>query len=244
METEYTTGPISLSAALCDAQGCLSMAALETRLIVAATRHADNIGVGYRDLMARGHAWVLSRMSVEMAVMPAILDTFSIVTWIESFNRHLSYRNFAVLDASGHPIGHARSLWTCIDIASRRPASLSPVDLCSARECPIAPMPRLTTISAPESVIPVVFTYSDIDFNRHVNSARYVEHIANAFPLDWHDHNRVSRLDIAYIREARPGDVAQLRLSRADGEVIIANITAPDGSDYCRASLTVVKREK
>lgn len=239
----YKPEPERLSAALCDAHGQMSMASLETRLIVAATRHADALGIGYRELMADRNVWVLSRMSIEMERMPAILDTFVIETWVESFSRHISYRNFAVLDGEGRPMGYARSLWTCISLDTRRPSTLAPLD-CAAegRECPIASIPRLTAVGEPVETSEVTFSYSDIDFNRHVNSARYVERLADALGMEWHDRHRIVRLDIAYLHETHYGDKAHIDIARSEDDTRLdADITVGDTA-VCRARLTVAPR--
>lgn len=242
MEKLFVTEPDQLSAALCDAHGEMSMASLETRLIVAATRHADMLGIGYRDLMRDRNVWVLSRMSVEVSRMPGILDTYSIATWIESYSRHISYRNFALLDGEGNPIGYARSLWTCINIDTRRPSSLHQLDAELERDCPIAPIPRLGAVGGDECLHgKVSFTYSDIDFNRHVNSARYVERIADLFDLVWHDRNRIQRLDIAYLRETHCADNVEAVYCQ-DGDRVDVDINGSDGVTMCRARLTIVTR--
>lgn len=239
MNDHYTTPPVRLSAALTDAAGRMSTAQLLTRLIVAATRHADAIGVGYRELMQHGLAWVLSRISIEMEHIPAILDTFSITTWIESFNRHISYRNFRIDGEGGRPIGYARSLWTCIDIVKRTPASLDPVELPAALECPIDPIPRLPQLATVTDTRDITVTSSDIDFNGHVNSARYVEHLYNAFSPEWIIGHRLRRIDIAYTRELLFGIPARLLLDTSRPGFIDAAITSSDAV-HCRLRLTTV----
>lgn len=244
--TDFFTPAEFLSAAETGARGELTMAALETRLIVAATRHADNLGVGYNDLLCDGNAWVLSRMSIEMERMPRIHDTFSIVTWVENFNRHLSERNFSVLDSDGLPMGHARSVWACINIESRRPASLYlEGDVTSPRICPIAPQPRMKPVTSPEREVRYRFTYSDIDFNRHVNSARYVELITNCFPLGMFDTHRMRRLDIAYLHEAPYGSEAIVRIERENPQSHIYRIDIDDatgqGDTRCRARVEFIE---
>lgn len=243
---DYFTPAEFLSAAETGARGELTMAALETRLIVAATRHADNLGVGYEDLLTDGNAWVLSRMSIEMDRMPRIHDTFSIVTWVENFNRHLSERNFSVLDADGVAMGHARSVWSCINIASRRPASLwLEGDVTSPRPCPIATQPRMRPVTDPQREVRYRFTYSDIDFNRHVNSARYVELISNCFPLEMFDSHRMRRLDIAYLHEAPYGSEALVRIERESAGSLTYRIDIDDaaspGATRCRARVEFIE---
>ena len=49
--------------------------------------------------------------------------------------------------------------------------------------------------------------YSDIDFNRHMNTLRYVDMIFDAISLDAIENNRGMRLDFNFIAEARYGEV-------------------------------------
>lgn len=240
MSTEFFTDPEYLSAAETGARGELTMASMERRIIVAATVHADTLGLGYESLLEDGNAWVLSRMSIEMEQMPRIHSSFRILTWVESINRHLSWRNFSMLAPDGSAMGHARSLWTCINIASRRPATVKfTPGMIADRPCPIEPQPRLAAVDAPERTMFHTFTYSDIDFNGHVNSARYVELIDNAFPLEFHLENRMRRLDIAYLREAPYGATARLALARCENNPLSFNIdilsSGSEATPHCRA---------
>ncbi len=239
--TEFRTPPHTISPAETGARGELSMAALEQRIILAATAHADTLGIGFRNLIEKGKVWVLSRMSIEMSRPLRMHETFSIATWIETVNRSLSERNFAIIDSHGNEMGYARSMWACIDIESRHPALIE-FDPCavSGRSCPIARQPRMKPVSNPERVVDYRFTYSDIDFNRHVNSARYVELIANCFTMDWHDSHAIERLDIAYLREAAYGTDAEVRIASdcADPMQFSIDIVSGGGDTrHCSAKL-------
>ena len=202
MIREFSTGKLFFTAGECDARHRMSYSTLTTRIILTATQHANHLGVGYDDLIKDNNVWVLSRLSMEMERMPSINTYYEIITWIEGFNRHLSHRNFAILDGEGRPMGYARSLWACINIESRRPASLSPVEAFSDKECPIAALPRLTSVENPNEVQAYRFRYSDIDFNGHVNSARWIEALMNCRSLDWHLKHDIKRLDVAFLHEA------------------------------------------
>lgn len=98
------------------------------------------------------------------------------------------------------------------------------------------------------------FQYTDIDFNRHVNSSRYIELLLNQWSLDYHDANRLTRFEIAYIHEARYNEEVTLRLL-PDAEAsdaaepccgtpgamapcaIRAELVSPDGQPVFRALL-------
>jgi len=85
------------------------------------------------------------------------------------------------------------------------------------------------------------FTYCDLDFNRHVNSSRYIELLLNQWPLEFHDANRLTRFEIAYLHEAYSGEEVEVRLSTAGSETR-AELTS-GSTALCRARLCFSPRE-
>ena len=74
---------------------------------------------------------------------------------------------------------------------------------------PIAAPVRLRAIEAEASISrPVV--YSDIDFNRHMNTLRYVDLIFDTLPLEQFEKGDAMRLDINFLAEARYGEVVSV----------------------------------
>lgn len=203
-----------LTAAECDAQQEMSLPLLTQRLIDIATAHADALGVGYDYLIKENNAWVLSRLSIELQRFPSIDTAYSLITWVEELNRHYSERIVEIRDGSDEVIGYARLTWVAIHIATRRPADLSAMlekITPSERRCPIERHPRMGKIGEADMVTTYRFKYSDIDFNRHVNSTRYVQLILDRWGLDFFDHHRVSRFDISYHAEALFGETVEVR---------------------------------
>lgn len=206
-----------LSAAECNAQSEMSLPLLTQKLIDAATAHANALHVGYEDLVKDNTGWVLSRISIEMTRYPAINEDYSITTWVEGFNRRFSARNFMISDSKGDVIGYVRSIWVAIDFATRRPVDLSVFEdriIPSSRQCPIATMPRLANIENPERVVDHHFSFCDIDFNRHVNSARYVETILNQWDVAFYDRNIASRFDIVFLAEIHFDDEVKIAVKQ------------------------------
>ena len=60
--------------------------------------------------------------------------------------------------------------------------------------------------------------YSDIDYNEHMNNARYVQWIQDAVPEDALAGAAALRLDINYLAELLPGAEARVLLGRAEPE--------------------------
>ncbi len=114
----------------------------------------------------------------------------------------------------------------------RREAAKYIADNISDRECPIAKQSRLRPLPEYEATH-YRFRYTDIDFNRHVNSCRYIDVLLNQWPLDFHDNHRIARFEIAYMKEAYFGDEVEVR-SHTDGNETTAEII--NGNEaLCRA---------
>lgn len=232
-----------LSAAECNAQQEMSLSLLAQRCIDIATAHANRIGAGYSRMLELGASWVLSRMTLEMIRMPRINESFAMTTWIQSVNRHFSERIVEIADAKGVAIGYGRLVWVGIDIVSRRPIDLTPIFSAlepSERACPIERQSRLTAIDQADETSMYRFRYSDIDFNRHVTSSRYVELMLDQWSLDYFDRNRVSRFEIAYLSEAHCDDVVEVR-RKGDSRVQDLEIVN-GGSVITRSRVTFVPR--
>ncbi|MDE6853770.1 MAG: acyl-[acyl-carrier-protein] thioesterase [Muribaculaceae bacterium] len=222
-----------LTAGESDAEGRMPLTLLTERLIENATEHANALGIGYADLLPLGIGWVLSRVSIEMTSWPRINESYTVTTWIESYNRRFSERNFEITGSDGHVYGYARTVWVAIDFNSRALADLSAFSSdrfpLENRECPIGRTPRIVTPGDDADCDMYTFRYRDLDFNRHVNTVRYIDLILNHWPLEHFDAKVVSRFDIHFHHECHFGDSVCLRVEPTDsGDV--CDIIAPDGT--------------
>lgn len=186
----------------------MPLSILAGRIIEVATLHAESWNVGYTELIKHHLAWVLSRLTIEVKRFPAINENYTLLTWIESYNKHFSARNFELIDGEGRTFGFARTIWVVLDLTTRRSSDMSRLEnlgrLVLDRPCPIEPFSHIK-VEAEQKMLSYPVRYSDIDLNRHVNSMRYIEHILDLYPFSWYDRYRVSRFEIAFAHEARPG---------------------------------------
>lgn len=241
----------------CNPQQRMPLTLLINRLIEVATLHANQVGIGYAFLTRENQTWVLSRVAVEMKRYPGVNENYSISTWISSISRLFSERDFEICGDGGEVIGHARTVWAVIDTRTRQVGDISRIswvkELIPSRECPVEKPSRLRPVAVPAGPDEVPdgfretkyrFQYTDIDFNRHVNSSRYIELLLNQWSLAFHDANRLTRFEIAYVHEARYDMEARLLLltdpgceaGAAEGDTR-AELLGPDGQPLLRALL-------
>ncbi|MBO7235224.1 MAG: acyl-ACP thioesterase, partial [Alistipes sp.] len=99
----------------------------------------------------------------------------------------------------------------------------------------IAMPARLRAIEAQsESSRPVV--YSDIDFNRHVNTLRYINLMFDTLPIDIIEKNNGLRIDINFISEALYGEVLTIGVA-TEGDTWQFEISSNSGKTLCRARI-------
>lgn len=192
------------------------------RCIDAATYHANYIGIGYDDLMPLGLSWVLRSITLEMNRFPRVDESFVTETWVESFNRAFSKRNFRFTTLAGEVLGNATSVWVAIDINRRTLGDLSQFNsrrfLMPKLVSEVTPCKHQRALMPDAESRPYDFKYSDIDCNRHVTTTRYVELLLNSWDLEFHYAHTLRRLDVIFVKECKFGEDAQIRIERtADG---------------------------
>ena len=226
-----------LAAGECNPQGEMPLTLLMTRIIEVATFHANSWGVGYERLIRDNQAWVLSRVTIEMTEFPKVNTDYTLTTWIEDYNRHFSQRNMRLDDAHGNPLGYVRTIWMVIDMNTRASVDIEKLgyirENVSDQPCPIEPQSRLRPIEQGHAV-DYTFGYMDCDFNRHVNTVRYLSHLMNMFDMDCYDNFFVKRMEISFIKETRYGETAQFIIDDTDPMDSRMSITV-DGDDHVRA---------
>ena len=188
-------------------------------------------------MIDRGVTWVLSRLGVEMATLPKQYEWMSVETWVRDYGRLSTVRDFVIRNEEDHIIGYASSQWALIDINSRRPVDLRSYPeyhiFATGDTVPIDPPARVPVIAD----IPVVgehkVVYSDIDFNGHTNSMKYVEWMLDTIEPEYHYEHQVRRFDINYVHEIVQGQTAQLLRTQHDGATVFE--VASEGQVACRA---------
>ncbi len=183
-----------------------SVAAFIGILLNIAGEDATKRGFGIDAITQENHTWVLSRFAVELSELPALNDTFDITTWIAAYNRLLSTRLFSIASSGGQSIGEAVSQWCMMDIESRHAVDLTPLHEAYSEhiypddKVSVSLSRRLPSLEATQERIYRV-EYSDVDFNCHLNSLRYIDLMLNMLPVDVLTESRPMRIELQFIHE-------------------------------------------
>ncbi len=214
--------------------------ALGAAILNAAGLDAHGRGFGVDALNAANCSWVLSRMAIELDARPEQYADYRIETWISDYGRVLSTRNFTLADAAGRIFGRAVSQWAMIDLRSRSAVDLSGVGREHAEAIVAEPSPaerpRKIRSVAPTETATHRVVYSDIDFNRHVNTMRYIEMMLDMLPLELLTCEAPVRLDLHFLKECRYGQTLAIGCERHERGALF-EIAAEDGIAAVRASV-------
>jgi acyl-ACP thioesterase len=184
-----------------------------------AGRHAEHLNVGYTHMRSMGMAWVLSKLAIEITGFPAWGEDFYLETWPLG-NERIFYRRDYRLDDGKETLVSASSYWIPLDLHNKRP-KLIPIDETVLRANQgryglNRAFESIPAVNANNMSEPVTARYSDLDQNRHVNNARYVEWI---FDYLWPDipANGMPRFfEIEYKQEVKPGDIVHFNKSTSE----------------------------
>lgn len=211
---------------------------LENYLLEVAGTVADSLGFGIAQLHPIGLTWILTRLSVEMYEMPTHCEKVRFETWIESNAHMLSTRDFRIY--SGEKlIGQCKSVWAVLDLKKREIVNIfdDPMfaDAVDGEVIDMARV-RMTTLPEPTGCVPHKVVYSDIDYNGHCNSCRYLQAMTDAYLPNY--YGKKVRLDINYSKEAMLGETLQTNyLITEDGAQYQQK--NENGETSCSAKITI-----
>ena len=217
-----------------------TVASLGSAILNTAGIDAYGKGFGVDVLNAANHSWVLSRLAMEFDTRPEQYTDYTIATWISDYGRVLSTRNFTLTDAAGRQFGRAVSQGAMIDLRSRTAVDLSwggdaQTDA-SAAGPPPAERPRKTRGVHPTRTSEHRVVYGDIDFNRHVNTMRYIEMMLDMLPVELLTLDAPLRLDIHFLHECRFGQTLRIGCEERERAALF-EISADDGVAAVRAGV-------
>lgn len=215
---------VGLSLFNLDFKGEYPLGRLVSQLIHVAGEHATTYGFGIEKLISEGRTWVLSRLSIEMLSEIDVSEPLNVSTGILSYEGLSTERVLLFSQESVGEVGRALSRWVAIDLKSRRPIPISEVLddsslIVDFGELELPSIPRRLFLPEFEPTLHEVYShqvrYSDLDINRHVNSAIWVQLAQDAIPVKELVDRRLKRAHLYFIHEGQEGDI--LQVERAAG---------------------------
>ncbi len=180
----------------------------------AASSHAENLKIGYTDLIPKGFFWVLAWVKFEFNDYPKFMDEIKIQTWGKKQYKLYSMRDFLMLDKNDNVLCKATTGWLLLDEKTLRPKmmpQLFPDVIFLEEKSALEDLPqKFLNIPQSKKIFSKEIKYSDIDLNKHANNAKYVELIQDCYDQAFHNANQMKSLTISFLSEAKYGDTVEV----------------------------------
>ena len=239
-----------------DASRRLRLYSMENYLLNIAGKVADEMGIGIPSLLPMNYTWIITHMNMEMMFLPKHGDVMVVETWIERNAHMLSVRDFRIYqpqaDGTETLIGCAKSVWAVLDLTSREIVNIFDHEMFAnavdGEVLNMARAPRFRpiqldnleddTAALKAGEVLHEIQYSDVDYNRHCNSCKYLEWMVNA--LMAFDNQKPFRLDINYVKELYQGDSMYTRFLKTDNAVQYQQVDE-NGTTCCNAMISQIE---
>lgn len=200
---------------------------------------AQGKGFGVDALSPMNYTWVLSKFVLEIDSRPEQFTDFNLTTWVNKNSRLVSTRNFELSDLSGNVFCRSLSQWCMLDYIRRVPVDLQYIESSYKNYICEAPSPcdlplRLRAIE-PDVVCEHKVVYSDIDFNSHMNTMRYIGLMVDMLDIELLKSNCPLRLDVHFMNECVYGQTLKVGMQTLENQTLF-EVTRDDGVVACRAS--------
>ena len=175
-----------------------------------ACEHAGIIGPDIDTLSQKyGVAWILMRMRVEIERLPSIYEKVTLSTWPVGANV-LFDRDYSLADEDGNLIVKCASTWILMDLKKRelvkkRPFDFYTLDFPKNRVLEVKPS-KVKLPGEPVFQFEKIVSFSDIDYNNHLNNAKYLNYVSDCIDTETYNKNNIKVIEVNYANEAKLGD--------------------------------------
>ena len=181
-------------------------------------------------LIKRGLFWVLVNVKYELLKNPEPMQEVVVKTWPLKSAGVRYFRNFKISGGNGELFVKGTSCWTMLDINTHRivpKASVFPEDMeYLTEETFDKKLMKIDDFKPSKALRTVKPEFSDLDFNAHVNNAKYADFIVNAI-YDGTDRP-IKSFQIDFHKEVRFGEDVML-FSGQDGDRLLVKGVSTDG---------------
>jgi acyl-ACP thioesterase len=224
-----------------DLGGRLRPHVLFSYLLNSAWNHAKGSTYGFAELTARNLMWVLIKFEMLLRGQPKWHEQLTIETWGKRIERLYALRDFRVSAPSGETLVSATSSWLVLNRDSGRPQRFDT----KADGFPWQPQKeemetnfeKVPDVHEGKQVATFQVRFSDIDVNRHVGSAKYLQWLMDSHPPELLEQSVPQAIELSYLTEAVLNDEVLVFSNQAYDNELCSLRRANDSKELCRAQI-------
>lgn len=233
---------------LVDDEMNLSMPALFGLIQEISSEHVNKCNIGWQNLRKSNLFWVLSKIHIKIARLPKWSEEIIIRTWGKCHDLLVNPRDYEMEDNEGNLMMKATSSWVILDAENGKIKKLDEFDdrLVYPKEKEDAittRAPKVPKIDIQEECNFNIVLNSDIDMNKHVNNAHYVQWALDSVDQLFRQTHHLVEVVINYLSQAKLGDYYGIISKHIAENEYITSIFSKEGNlEFCRIQSIWVKQ--
>ena len=217
--------------------GDLKLNQLVSYLIETSNHQSIDLGHSNEKLLDLGYTWMIYKWKIKIKRYPRSHEEIKIKTWASGFKNINAFREFEVY-CQGEKILEASAVFLLVDIEKRKPIKIPEEVAKIYGDNGRRIFKSIDRVNEPSEVeranrISYKILRRDIDFNKHVNNAVYLELIYEALT---EEYSRVKFKDISvnYVNELKFGDEIVIDFYKAEDKFYFFFKSKDESQIYAR----------
>ncbi len=204
-----------------------------------ASKHAGVLNIDFDALFPKGIIWVLARTKYEV-IKKDKGHVYLGCTWPHVSSRFDMVRDYMLKNENNEVVALGSSVWCLVDYKSGRliPSSNASIDGEFLTESVFQNKLEKITFDESKLVDYGMHTVllSDLDWNGHMNNARYSELVFNLLTKE--DANKLISMELNYLEQMFLEESMTLKGYRNENEIIVVGIK---GEHYCFSAKCILE---
>lgn len=195
--------------------------------------HFSEGNLGFEGVAAQGMAFLTVENNCVIYRRPSVGEPITVKTWSRNVKGAKFFRCYRFEDAAGETLIDSIASFALVDLVAHTLMRSSEFPF-AVEHCPDLPHtcpdpPRLRITGDTQPIGQHTVTYSQLDFNGHLNNTRYADIVFDHLPADTVES--LTGFSIAFLHEAKCGDTLELSQMQTDEHTVL--IKAQNGEKVC-----------
>lgn len=185
--------------------------------------HGNMTGIGFKTLLAKNHAWVITRALYNVYRMPDAFEKVELSTWSRGNNGLMAFRDYRMVTPGGETLLTGTSYWTLIDMTARRVIRLGDVvegyenhNIMATEHSELQKI-KLPDMTDADRIVERSVSFAMLDHTRHVNNSEYIRLAFDVLHDAGFDAKKQFVLELNYQLESRKDETLALQHKLLDG---------------------------
>ena len=174
--------------------------------------HGNMTGIGFKTLMAKNQAWVITRALYNVFRLPNAFEIVELSTWSRGNNGLIAFRDYRMETPDGETLLTGTSYWTLIDMSARHVIRLGDVvdgyenhDILATGKSELQKI-KLPDMSQADCTMERPVAFAMLDHTRHVNNSEYIRLVFDMLHHEGFSTDKQFVLELNYQLETHEGE--------------------------------------